>query len=307
VNKIVIFGIVFTLALLGVVFGIVGGKDVDMSGDMVNFYSAVAAVLIVSITVFVVIKYVNQMQNDTASGELAEHNWDGIGEYKNELPTGWAIMFIILIGWYIYYGLVKYPFNAYSQIGEYNEEVAEYNKKFADTFANIKNDPAKFLAMGKSVFNVNCAPCHGNTGDGLATAGEETLKAANLTHRLDAITVKNVIENGSNQLGYEAMGGMPAGMAAGDDVHTLAVYIAGGMSGEKPAAYAACASCHGEDGMGMEGVAPSIKTFDANMVAYVLSHGKKGAIGKMPSFAGILNDTQLEAAAAYVQSLSGAK
>lgn len=301
-NKIVIFGIVFTLALLGVVFGIVGGKDVDLSGDMVNVYSAIAAVLIVAITVFVVIKYVNQMQNDTASGELAEHEWDGIGEYKNELPTGWAIMFIVLIAWYIYYGLVAYPFNAYSQIGEYNEEVKAYNDKYADTFANIKEDKERFHAMGKSVFNVNCAPCHGVQGDGLATAGDSTLKAANLTHRIDAISVKHVINNGAAQLGYAAP--MPAGMATGEDVEILANYIANGMQGEEPAAYATCAGCHGVDGMGIQGVGPALKTFDDYVLTQVLKYGKKGAIGKMPSFDNILNETQLEAVAAYVASLA---
>ncbi len=43
------------------------------------------AISILTITVFVALKYVNQIKNDTASGELAEERWDGIGEYKNDI------------------------------------------------------------------------------------------------------------------------------------------------------------------------------------------------------------------------------
>ncbi len=57
------------------------------------------AVAIIVITVFVALKYVNQMKNDTASGELKEESWDGIGEYTNNVPTGWAIAFIGTIIW----------------------------------------------------------------------------------------------------------------------------------------------------------------------------------------------------------------
>ena len=48
------------------------------------------AVAIITISVFVSLKYVNQMKNDTAKWwELAEEKWDGIGEYKNLFQQGW--------------------------------------------------------------------------------------------------------------------------------------------------------------------------------------------------------------------------
>ena len=31
------------------------------------------------------------MQTDKADGKLVDENWDGIGEYQNELPNGWAV------------------------------------------------------------------------------------------------------------------------------------------------------------------------------------------------------------------------
>ncbi len=38
-------------------------------------------------------------------------------------------------------------------------------------------------------------------------------------------------------------------------------------------------------------------------MTHVLEHGKKGAIGTMPSFKGMLNDTQVKAVAAYLDSI----
>ena len=320
-NKLVIGGIVFTLALLGIVFSIAGGQDVDMSTDTVNLYSAIAAVVIVAVSVAVVLKYVNQMQNDKATGDLADHEWDSIKEYKNELPTGWAVMFLITLAWFFYYLLVKYPVWSYSQIGEYNEEVQAYNEKFEAKFKEVESDPAQMLAMGKSVFSVNCAPCHGVTADGLGST-EMDLKAANLTHRLDYVTVKHTILNGSNNQVMENgfMSDRNGLMNANNDyapitdaeIETVSKYVAGGFNAADTAGAAVfagtCSSCHGLDGKGMQYVAPSIRTFEDGLLAKVINGGKKGGIGTMPAFAGseAMNANKIKAVAAYVKSLQGA-
>jgi len=64
-----------------------------------------------------------------------------------------------------------------------------------------------------------------------------------------------------------------------------------------------CTACHGEDGKGMEYVAPNIAAFDITLVTNVLNHGKKGSIGSMPAF-DRLNAKQKEAVSAYIVSLS---
>ena len=64
-------------------------------------------------------KYVKQMKIAKEGGELSEHSWDGIGEYKNPLPLGWAIVYALVIVWALWYMLAGYPLNSYSQIGEY--------------------------------------------------------------------------------------------------------------------------------------------------------------------------------------------
>jgi cytochrome c oxidase cbb3-type subunit 3 len=151
--------------------------------------------------------------------------------------------------------------------------------------------------MGESIFLVQCAPCHGTTGDGLSG------KAQDFSARMSKEQVLYVIKNGQNQLGYP-MGAMPAGMASGKDAEDIAAYIAGGMKGEQPASFAACASCHGADGKGNDGMAPNLAAYDGALVSHVIEHGKKGMIGRMPSFKTTITPVQEKALTEYLQSLS---
>lgn len=300
-KKLIIGGIVFTIALLGVVYYSIIGQDAEALnevGSNVNLYSAIAAVVIVAVSVAVVLKYVNQMQNDTASGEDSGHEWDGIREYKNELPTGWAVMFIVLIVWFIYYLLIAFPVGTYSQIGEYNDEVKAHKEAFEGKWENLDND--KLLAMGKSVFSVQCSPCHGVIGDGMSGKAEDLTKRS-----FTKSYVTKILKEGSSQLGYE--GGMASGAdlgVAASDFDALAQYIAGGLKGAKPAAFDTCAGCHGEKGEGMDMVAPSLISYNPDFVATLLAKGhKKGEIGMMPSFKGMLTDTQIKAVSTFVENL----
>ncbi len=303
-NKLVLWGILIAVAMLGFTYVAVGSSKGGLNGDIINILTAIAAAVIVLVTIFVVIKYVRQMQTDTATGELADENWDGIGEYKNELPMGWAILFLILNIWAIWYMLMGYPVNAYSQIGEYNEDSKAHNEKFEAKYASIKGD--LLVDMGESVFLAECKVCHGLTADGIDG------KAADLNQRLEVKSVKYVVENGSNFLGYPApmpdrngLFNMNTGALITDaEIAAVSKYVANGMKGEGADAFAGtCAACHGADGKGMEMVAPNIATFDIATVKAVLDHGKKGAIGVMPSF-NRLNDKQKEAVGAYISSIS---
>jgi cytochrome c oxidase cbb3-type subunit 3 len=307
-NKLTLWGIIFTIMMLGATYLTVLSTKGGLNGDIVNMLAIAGAVALVIITVFVVIKYVRQMQTDTASGELASENWDGIGEYKNELPVGWAIMFFGLIVWGMWYFIAGYPVNAYSQIGEYNEDTAVHDAKFQKEYASITG--SRLVEMGESVFLAECKVCHGIAADGIDG------KAANLNVRLDAKSVKYTIENGSNNrlLGMEMP--MPdrnglvnadtGAMISDAEIDAVSAYVAGGFKGNAAGAKvfaSTCASCHGEDGRGMESVAPNVREFTPALVTNVLNHGKKAAIGKMPSFDG-LNEKQKEAVGAYIVSIS---
>ena len=261
------------------------------------------------LTIVVAGRYVGQMKvKKDESVELSEHNWDGIGEYKNPVPLGWAVVFLLALVWAIWYYLLGYPLNSYSQIGEYNKEVKEANAKFEKEYANPSKETLH--AMGESIYLVQCSACHGITGDGIGG------KAANLQIWGSEKGIVETILNGSKGLDYP-MGEMPAGLADADGAKAIAAYVAKEISAIKSTKnenlvatgkelYAACASCHGEDGKGMDGMSVDLSKYgSASLVADVLNHGKKGAIGTMPKFNdGRLNEIQQSAVGEYVISLS---
>jgi len=301
-SKMTIFGIIFVAALMGVTWAMIG-SDIG-NGDYMGKLAMVGALAVAGIATFVVLKYVKQIQNDTATGELADENWDGIGEYKNELPMGWAVIFLGTIVWAMWYWIAGYPVNAYSQIGEYNEEVTAHDAEFAAQYADMDHDT--LVAMGESVFIVQCSQCHGLAADGIEG------RAANLNQRIEKKSVVYTIEHGANNLGYAAP--MPDrnglfnmntnALITDAEIQTVASYVANGMKGEGADIFAGvCTACHGANGEGMDYVAPRINAFTPELVATVLKHGKKAAIGRMPAF-DILNEQQIKAVGAYVTSLS---
>jgi cytochrome c oxidase cbb3-type subunit 3 len=293
-KSMVIGGIILIIALMAGTYFVAG--DAFNSDDYINTLTFLGAAAILTISTFVVLKYINQMKNDTASGELADENWDGIGEYKNPVPTGWAIIYVGTIIWMFWYFTVGYPINGFSQIGQWNEETNEYNAKFKEKWTNPNEQTLN--AMGQSIFLVQCAPCHGVDAEGIAG------KAQDLTKRISKEQVEYTIRNGSNHLTEAYPGGMPPMMLSEDaDIKEVSAYVANGFKGEQPAAYATCVACHGDNGEGMPMVGPNIKSYDDSLVTVVLKQGKKGLLGHMPSFNERLNETQEKALASYIRSL----
>jgi cytochrome c oxidase cbb3-type subunit 3 len=291
-NGLMIKSLAFAAILVIATIAVVMSLDIDIFADSINAITMGGAIAIAVITAAVSVKYINQMKTDTASGQLADENWDGIGEYENELPSGWAYSFLAVFMWSMWYGFFGYPINAYSQIGEYNEEVLAYNAKFEATHKNA--DAATLKEMGESIFLVQCQQCHGATGDGLSG------RAQDFTAKRTKAEVLDIINNGQNAL-LAFPGGMPAGMAAGADAEAAAAYVAGGFKGEQPASYGVCMGCHGANGEGTPMVGPAINGYD---LTNTLAKGKKGKLGKMPAFSTLITPVQEKALTAYVQSLS---
>lgn len=277
--------------------------------DNVNLLSFIGAILIILITLVVVGRMFKYMKEKKGEAELSEHSWDGIGEYKNAIPTGWAVIYFLTIVWVIWYFLWGYPLNSYSSIGEYNEEVKTYNAKFEEKFQNLSTEDK--IAMGQNIFLVQCSACHGITGDGING------KAQNLNIWGSEEGLIDAIKHGSKGMNF-AGGEMPAAADLGvseEDIPAIAAYVAKELSAIKKTsnenlvakgkeAYATCAACHGEDGKGQDGIFPDLTKYgSAAFVVDVLHSGKTGFIGVMPAFS-ILNDTQKEAVGEYVISLS---
>lgn len=291
-KNIVIVSIAVAVIMMGGVFYYVG----DIIGDdLVNQLTIAAAIILLILVIGVSLKYINQMKNDTATGELTEDNWDGIGEYKNELPIGWALSFLGTMIWAAWYWTSGYPLWAYSQIGEWNEEVQAHSAAYEAKWANASQNDLK--NMGKSVFLVQCAPCHGITGDGMSG------KAADLSERMSYEGILDTIINGAHNFTDKYPGGMPAGMVSAEEAPAVAEYVAGGLQGQAPDSFMVCAGCHGNDGTGIDGVGPNIKAFDNTFMTTLLNNGKKGIIGQMPSYDGRLTPVQVEALTTYINTL----
>ena len=204
----------------------------------------------------------------------------------------------------------KQWFNA--AVGEYEVECAEYcgtdhsymysrvvvlPKAEYEAWFNSSEDTPKgnYATSGDAVLQQHgCKSCHAITEDKVFVG--PTLKTRTLTEE----QVLDVINNGQNQLGY-AMGEMPAGMATGADAQEIAAYVAGGMKGDKPASFAACSSCHGEDGKGQYGTSPSLVSYDVDLLRNVLKNGKEGMMGTMPAFP-YVSEEEITAIAEHLQN-----
>jgi len=201
-----------------------------------------------------------------------------------------------------------------TELGEYDVECAEYcgtdhsymyskivvlpKAEYEAWFNGVDDTPkGNYDQSGASLLQQHgCKTCHATLDDAIFFG--PTLKTRSLTKE----QVLNVINNGQDTLGY-AMGAMPAATATGADATEIAAYVSGGMKGSQPASFtSACAGCHGEDGKGQYGTAPSLVDYDVDLLRNVLKNGKKGDMGNMPAFP-YITDEEVSAIAEHLKSL----
>lgn len=205
----------------------------------------------------------------------------------------------------------KQWFNA-SKVGEYDIECAEYcgtdhsymysrlvvlpQEEYNAWFNSTDNTPkGNYAKTGDALVKRHgCTQCH-------AIETDKVLVGPSLKTRFTKEQVLDVINNGQDQLGY-AMGAMPGGLVTGADAEEIAAYVAGGMKGEKPASFAACSSCHGEDGKGMGGMSPNLVGYDATLMSHVFKNGKVGMIGRMPAYPN-MSEEEITAIAEYLENV----
>lgn len=284
--------------------------------DNITTLGLLGAFVILVLTIFVMGVYLKKIKDGKAEGEDSGESWDGIGEQTNNLPVGWAACFLGVLIWGFWYIFLGYPLNAYSQIGEYNQEVQNYNEKYASTWANLDQNGLK--DMGQSIFLVQCSQCHGITAEGMDG------KAQDLTKWAKEAGIIDVIKNGSKGLDYIAGEMTPIEMSDGD-AKAIAAYVMQDISSVKHTNYPLevdkgkqlfaehCAACHGDEGKGngggLDGFAPDLSKYGAtSFLAEVLQKGKKGVIGIMPSFEyANFAPSQKEALNEYIRSLDSAE
>lgn len=175
-------------------------------------------------------------------------------------------------------------------------ELVHFNK-FGRENSSVLTKTEQLVNVGKSTYMVHCTSCHGKDGKG------NDNKAQNHTKRIAEKSVLDVINNGSNNFKSIYPSGMPAGLLKEAEAKKVAKYVANGLKGKKPKGWKTCATCHDDSGEGINLIAPNIKFYSDDLVATVLSNGKKGVIGTMPNFKDRLSIREMKALATYIRSI----
>ncbi len=286
--------------------------NMDILKDHINLFALGAALVILVLTLSMTSSLFKAMRERTSSGNLYNngHQYDGIAEFLNNIPSGWLVSFLAIIVWGLWYIFLGYPVFNYSQIGEYNKEVAQYNHNFENKWKNLSQKDLE--QMGQGIFLVQCSQCHGLEATGLDNT------ARNLVSWGKEEGIEEIIKQGSVGLGYQAVEMPPIEMSA-EDAKAVASYVMAEISALKRTKNPQlvkkgegifqnmCVSCHGADGKGQGGMAANLTHYGTQeFLKEILEKGKKGHIGEMPSFAyRHFNDIQVRALMSYIQSLQG--
>ncbi len=108
---------------------------------------------------------------------MLDHDYDGIRELDNSLPPWWVAMFYMTIAFaVVYLGYFHFSGAGMSSAEEYEMEMERAEKAVAaylatqanlidETNVTLLTDEAA-IASGQTIFNNNCAACHGMLGEG---------------------------------------------------------------------------------------------------------------------------------------------
>lgn len=259
-------------------------------------------------------------RKESGEKETTGHVYDGIEEYNNPLPAWWLWMFILTLIFGIGY-LIAYPglgnFKGvlnWSQISEYESEVAEATAKYEplfDEYAAVPIDELigneKAMRMGQRLFANNCSQCHGSDARG-------TFGFPNLADNdwLYGGAPDNIVQG----IALGRTGTMPAwGPMLSDEQSADVVQHVRSLSGLDDASEAGaqvfgmfCQACHGPDAKGMQMLGAPDLTDDIWLYgssAELISNAvENGLSGLMPAHNELLTESRIHLVAAYVYSLS---
>ena len=104
--------------------------------------------------------------------KLMHHEFDGIHELDNDLPSWWVWLFILcILNAIAYIGYYHVYQDGNTMQNEYQAEIAQAEAAYKLRLENLDKLPAnerqEFLAsLGANVFQSNCVLCHGDKGQG---------------------------------------------------------------------------------------------------------------------------------------------
>ncbi len=280
------------------------------------------------------------VEKDPVSGtNTTGHEWDGIRELDTPLPKWWVLVFYACIIFAVVYWVV-YPswptLNDYAKgvVGTTNriqhakemaavaEQRAVWTSKFeGKEISEVAGDPELLnyaMAGGRVIFADNCQPCHGASGQGgkkfPVLADDDWLWGGTLDDLQQTITYG--IRSGHDEARLSEMPNFVGDETLNaEQVSQVADFVMS-LSGQGTATEEGktlfadnCASCHGEEGNGMQEVgAPRL-----NDGIWLYEPGKAGVVaqvsgpqhGVMPAWVGRLSETEIKQVAIYVHSLGG--
>lgn len=250
------------------------------------------------------------------------HNYDGIEEYDNPLPSWWFTMFVVTLVFSVVY-LVLYPgmgnfkgVLGWTSVGSFEKDVAAAKVRFQENYSQFENlsieDLSKNSAamkMGKRLFSNNCAVCHGSTAEG--SAGFPNLTDSAWLFGGNPDQILHSIKEGRK-------GAMPPWEAALSEtqVTELTAYVRNmgseslsetEQNGQKTYTMF-CLACHGPTGDGnpMLG-APNLKDdvwLYGSSEEAIKESILKGRQGVMPAHKDLISEEKIKLLTAYVYSLS---
>ncbi len=258
-------------------------------------------------------------------GVATGHVWDeNLEELNNPLPRWWLYMFYFTLIFGIGY-LILYPgmgtfkgILGWTEVGEYEQEVADADAEFGPLFAQFEQTPIPELAgnaaamkAGERLFVNYCAVCHGS--DARGAPGFPNLRDNDWLHGGSPEKIKESIANGRNSV---SMISWEASLGGEEGVDQVAAYVMSLSGREVDADLAAagetkfglCAGCHMPDGTGNQALgAPNLTD---NIWLYggsprsIKESIAKGRKGNMPAHKDFLGNAKTHILAAYVYSLS---
>lgn len=245
---------------------------------------------------FLLLRWCLKNKTGVEEGDDMHHEFDGIVEINNNLPTWWTYMFYAVIVWALVY-FVMYPglgnfagvlgwksshqdirsleesraaVVAAKQNGElvqYDRELEFAAEKFDPVFKEIADRPIEdllqdpeALAVGQRLFLQNCSMCHGS--DARGSRGFPNLTDDDWLYGGSHEKIKETLRHGRQ-------GAMPGwidsmGEQGIEEVVAYALSLSGrsvdeGLKEKGKARFAVCAACHGMDGKGNQAMgAPNL-------------------------------------------------
>lgn len=174
-------------------------------------------------------------KNEKNEAKLLDHDYDGIKELDNPLPSWWVAIFVITTAFAIIY-FFYYQFGGPTLMDEHKQSVEANNKlkqsavasdssnsgggdQFnVEKFNAILASPDK-LKMGLDVFEKNCVSCHKSQGQGDIgpnLTDEYWINGDGSPEKIYKIVTNGVLENG-----------MPAwkDVLSSEDIYLVTAYI----------------------------------------------------------------------------------